>query len=98
MVEWLQQTPKITSIRVNLLHVSSEIVKTHVIKTLMDLEYMPICPKIDIFQPIPEVLLIQNIDEHFLDCRPNEQYKEIIVDVSCGIAVLRGMIVLNACE
>lgn len=90
MVEWLQQTPKITSIRVNLLRVSSEIVKNNILKTCMDLEYLPICPKIQIFQPIPEILLIENIDEQFVNCRPNEQFKEIIVDVSCGVAVLRG--------
>lgn len=92
MVEWLQQTPKITSIRLNLLRVSSEIVKANIIKTFMDLEYLPICPKIKIFHPIPEILLIENIDETLVNCAPNEQYKEIIVDVFCGVAVLRGKI------
>lgn len=92
MVEWLQKTPKTTTIRVNLLHISSAKVKTHIIKTIVDLEYLPVCPEIDIFQPIPEILLIRNIDEKFVNYRPNEQLKEIIVDVSCGVAVLRGRI------
>lgn len=92
MVEWLTKTPKTTTIRVNLLRISSENLKTHIIKTIMDVGYLPTCPKIDIFQSIPEILLIQNIDEKFVNDRPNEQYKEIIVDVSCGVAILRGII------
>lgn len=92
LVEWLQQTPKITSIRVNLLRISSENVMNNILKTFTDWEYLPICPKVQIFQPIPEILLIENTDETFVNCRPNEQFKEIIVDVSCGVAVLRGKI------
>lgn len=92
MVEWLQQTPKTTTIRVNLLRVSSENVKTHITKIIKSLEYLPICPKIEIFQPLPEILLIQNIDEKLINFQPIERCKEIVVDVSCGVAVLRGII------
>lgn len=90
MVEWLQKTPKTTTIRVNLLRISIAKVKSHIIEAIMDLDYLPVCPEIEIFQPIPEILLIQNINEKFINSRPNEQYKEIIVDVHCGVAVLRG--------
>lgn len=90
MVEWLQKTPKTTTIRVNLLRNSSENARNHITKAIMDLEHLIVCPKIDLFQPIPEILLIQNIDENCVNDRPNERYKEIMVDVSCGVAVLRG--------
>lgn len=94
MVDWLQKTPKVTSIRVNLLRISSERLKSQIERMLLDLKYMSVFPKIDIFQPIYEILLIQNIDEKFMNCRQVEEYKEIIVDVSCGAAVLRGEILV----
>lgn len=62
--------------------------KAHILKTVIDLEYLPSCPEIDTFQPIPEIILIRNIDEK--PCQLNHQNKEIIVDVPCGVAVLRG--------
>lgn len=90
MVEWLQKTPKTTTIRVNLLRVSSAEVKTHILKVIMDLDYLPVSPIIEIFQPIPEIILIRNIDEKYESHQQNQQLKEIIVDVPCGVAVLRG--------
>lgn len=89
MAKWLQETPKTTSIRVNCHHASAEAVKVHILKTIMDLKYIPSCPKIDIFQPIPEIILIHHIDANVL-CERNQENKEVIVDVPCGKAVLRG--------
>lgn len=90
MVEWLRETPKMTTIRVNLLRVSAAEVKAHILKTIMDLNYLPVLPEIEIFESIPEIILIRSIDEKIVNRQPNGQLKEIIVDVPCGVAVLRG--------
>lgn len=87
MVKWLQETPKTTTIRVNFRHVSVATVKAHILKTITDLEYLPICPNIDVFQPIPEIIFIQNVDGNLISQHEN---KEVIVDVPCGVSVLRG--------
>lgn len=90
IIEWLQKTPKTTTIRVNLLRTSTAKVKAHILRTIMESVNLPVCPEIQVFEPIPEVIFIQNIDEKFACHQPNEQNKEIIVDASCAVAVLRG--------
>lgn len=89
-MKWLQETPKTTTIRVNLLRTSIDEVKAFISKMLMDLKYLPNCPQVEAFEPIPEMLLIRSIDEKLISRQPRSECKEIIVDVFCGAAVLRG--------
>lgn len=90
MIEWLQKTPKITTIRINLLRTSGDVVKSHISEMLTKLEYLPSCPKVELFEAIPELILIHGMDESLICCQPHPEYKEIIVDVSCAAAILRG--------
>lgn len=42
------------------------------------------------FEPIPEMLIIRNVDEHLINTEPRLQLKEVIIDVFCAAAILRG--------
>lgn len=57
---------------------------------LEELKYLPRVPEVELFASIPEMILIQSIDENAISYQPCPHHKEIIVDVSCGAAVLRG--------
>lgn len=89
-MEWLQQTPKTTVVRVNTLRTSCEAVKIHIEKTLLEATYLPALAIVDKQKDLPEVLLIGSIDGKLLSREPQSDCKEIIVDTSCAAAVLRG--------
>lgn len=90
LVEWLKKTPKITTIRVNSLRKSVNDVKTHISAMLKELPYLPTVPEVELFDSIPEMILIHSIDENAISYQPRTQCREVIVDASCAAAVLRG--------
>lgn len=90
LVEWLQNTPKTSTIRINLLRTTVNKVRTHIENTFKQCKYLPSSLSIENFDEIPEMILIRNIDETSKCPGPRLRSKEVIVDVSCGAAVLRG--------
>ncbi|XP_055307380.1 tRNA (cytosine(72)-C(5))-methyltransferase NSUN6 isoform X2 [Sitodiplosis mosellana] len=89
LVKWLQVAPKTTTIRVNLLHTSTDNVISYILETLekCDLPGLPIVQRLP---DIPEMIIIHSIDKNLINRLPKSGYKEIIVDVCCAAAVLRG--------
>lgn len=90
LVRWLQMTPKTTTVRVNLLRVTTDEVIANILKTLRHYDYLPCIPLIERFEPLPEIIIIQSIDENVINKNPHISYKEVVVDYSCAAAVLRG--------
>lgn len=87
--KWLTSTPKITTIRVNTLKSSQNELRR-------DLENVlgkyPLKPSISTLSEFPELLIIGNlkdVDKNY-SCTEDANLKEIIVDVNCGAAILRG--------
>lgn len=90
LVDWLKKAPKVTTVRVNLLQTSTDEVKKHILKTLKECDYLPSMPAVEEFKPISEMLIIRSIDEHLITTEPRPELKEVIVDVFCAAAILRG--------
>lgn len=84
-MEWLCQTPALTTIRVNLRKTTTEVVATQISKELQ--KYLPNVPSVDQCDQLPEVLLIGNLKNSI---EPNTEHKEIITDAICAAALLRG--------
>lgn len=89
-MKWLQTPPKTTTIRLNLLQTTADNAKKHIEKALNQCEYLSQTPLIESFYPIPEIILIRNIDENLICSEPRPECKEIIIDIPCASAVLRG--------
>lgn len=89
-VEWLQRTPSITVVRVNTLRTTVDIVKKHILHVLHNDEYLTTCPAVEIVATLPEIVCIGSLDTSAYDCKPRPDAKEVIVDASCGAAILRG--------
>lgn len=89
-MEWLQRTPKTTTIRVNLLQTSTDNVIAHISTILQQCDYLSSVPLVQRFDPLPEMIMIHSLDENSKNLKPNPEWKEVIIDVSCAAAVLRG--------
>lgn len=90
LVQWLQETPKITTIRVNLLQTSTTEVQEHILRIMDECNYITCRPSVNSFDLLPEVILIGSIAQNASPTVPLEDNKEVVVDVSCAAAVLRG--------
>lgn len=90
LVKWLQKTPETTTIRINLLRTTIDAVKMHMKQIFDKFEYLLNFPSVEHFDSIPEMLLIRSFDENLICIAPRSECKEVIVDVPCASAVLRG--------
>ncbi|XP_034941812.1 tRNA (cytosine(72)-C(5))-methyltransferase NSUN6 [Chelonus insularis] len=86
LLKWLRETPKITTIRVNTLLSNPDAVISHLKNKIECL------PKISTYPSLPELIVVANREDLAKDKLSNtsEQLHQIIVDESCGAAVLRG--------
>lgn len=64
-------------------------VQQHISDVITNAKHLPDLPMVESFPSLPEVILIRNIKTNS-DDRFNIEFKEIIVDISCASAVLRG--------
>ncbi|XP_017861004.1 PREDICTED: LOW QUALITY PROTEIN: putative methyltransferase NSUN6 [Drosophila arizonae] len=88
LLSWLCKTPRITTYRINTLRTSVADYKLK-LETKLSALYGSSAPLVYGLKEIPEMLCISPLDtttdNKYDDCR-----KELIVDTSCGAAVLRG--------
>ncbi|XP_030241844.1 putative methyltransferase NSUN6 isoform X1 [Drosophila navojoa] len=88
LLPWLCKTPRTTTYRINTLRTSVVDYKLK-LETKLSALYGSSAPRVYELKEIPEMLCISPLDttaeNTYDDCR-----KEIIVDTSCGAAVLRG--------
>ncbi|XP_055383483.1 tRNA (cytosine(72)-C(5))-methyltransferase NSUN6 [Condylostylus longicornis] len=85
ILEWLCISPKHTTYRINLLKTTREEAKSYITKIIEAKFRKP--PSIFLLDEVPEVLCISSIDEIPVF---NPELKEVIVDIYCGSALLRG--------
>lgn len=85
---WLQRTPSITSVRVNTLRTTVAAVQTHIVGVLQRDDHLPDCPTVDLVPELAEAIRIGRLAAH--PAEPRHAAKEIIVDVACAAAILRG--------
>lgn len=76
-MEWLQETPKTTTIRVNSLLISTDNVIVHILEYLKQCDYLPGLPIVQRFDPLPEIIMIHSIDKSLINTQPNPEYKEV---------------------
>lgn len=88
-MQWLCQTPKLTTIRINLNQTTPKDVEQQVLRQISMQKYLPIAPAIEYFPEIPEVLIIGNLSNQ-QTAAPASEHKQIIVDTTCAAALLRG--------
>ncbi|XP_055855131.1 tRNA (cytosine(72)-C(5))-methyltransferase NSUN6 [Episyrphus balteatus] len=86
LLEWLCRTPSTTTYRINLLSSSISDFTAKLQQTLST-KYQNI-PKVFHINGIPEVICIPKVDG--VSTSPLKDLKEIMVDSSCGAAILRG--------
>lgn len=77
LVEWLQKTPKTTTIRVNSLLTSTDNVIVHILEYLKQCDYLPSLPIVQRFDPLPEMIMIHSIDKNLINTQPNPEFKEV---------------------
>lgn len=70
------------------MHYTIDDVKQHIFNEINHNQNLKAIPEIEIFSELSEVILIKNINSKLLE--PVDNAKEIMVDVSCGAACLRG--------
>lgn len=88
-MQWLTTTPKVTTFRVNTLNRTTNEAKVLIENKISELKrLLPV--SIQLHSDIPEVILIENGKLNAKSPAYNQLYKEIVVDASCGAAVLRG--------
>ena len=87
LLKWLSETPKTTTVRVNLLKSTLAQVQDRITDEVLK-AYPYSAPRIELIDGLPEVIAIGNLSSS----PPPEpsNLKEIIVDVHCGAAILRG--------
>ncbi|KAJ8918586.1 hypothetical protein NQ315_013091 [Exocentrus adspersus] len=85
-LKWLGSPPKITSYRVNTLKTNSEEVLARIQKHISEVLGSSFQVKVEIPAIIPNVVIIHSYFKEGFD----RYDKEIIVDVDCAAAVLRG--------
>lgn len=83
------ETPKLTTICVNLNQTTLEDVKQQVLQQISAHKHLPSTPEIEFYPSIPEVLIINNLNRQQA-INPSPGNKQIIVDTTCGAALLRG--------
>lgn len=64
-------------------------VRIHILKALEECN-LPRLPLIEEFEPIPEMIIINSIDESLICPEPRSDSKEVVVDLQCAAAILRG--------
>ncbi|KAG7187728.1 hypothetical protein KM043_016781 [Ampulex compressa] len=87
LCKWICSTPKITTLRINTAKMTIEAARL-LIEDLLKQDSKR-CPTLSLLPEIPEVIVIESWDTSVkldLEKYPNE----IIIDASCGSAVLRG--------
>ncbi|EDW40304.1 GL24972 [Drosophila persimilis] len=91
LLEWLCRTPRVTTYRVNRLRTN---VETHKAQLEEHLARRYPCgqqaPRIYGLADLPEVLCIAPLEAELALSVPDPTLKEVIVDTSCGAALLRG--------
>ncbi|KAF7379136.1 hypothetical protein HZH68_016981 [Vespula germanica] len=88
LYEWICSTPKNITYRVNLLQTTPEQVIQH-LKDVISQEYESRVPTITTFPHLSEIVTVHNWDKSVkLDLL--KRSKEVLVDATCGSAVLRG--------
>ncbi|KAF2903633.1 hypothetical protein ILUMI_02540 [Ignelater luminosus] len=96
LLKWLCTSPQVTSFRVNTLNYTTNEVQTRIadeikkllLKTAIKVQHDLIAPNIEIHSVLPEVILLHNLNKNWLSLET--QLKEIVIDVNCAAAVLRG--------
>ncbi|XP_017780642.1 PREDICTED: putative methyltransferase NSUN6 [Nicrophorus vespilloides] len=90
LTEWLCSTPKISSYRVNTLHCTLESVIDQIRDQLEKISTIRNCktPRVYQHEVLKDVVIVDNYD--LKDLELTGRTNEIIVDVHCGAAVLRG--------
>ncbi|XP_055904166.1 tRNA (cytosine(72)-C(5))-methyltransferase NSUN6 [Eupeodes corollae] len=86
LLEWMCRTPSTTTYRINPL-LSSITDFSAKLQAILSTKYKN-TPKIFSINGIPEVICISKLDE--VPKLPSKDLKEVMVDSSCGAAVLRG--------
>ncbi|XP_016959276.1 tRNA (cytosine(72)-C(5))-methyltransferase NSUN6 [Drosophila biarmipes] len=89
LLEWLCRTPKVTTYRVNTLRSSVDAFRKKVEEKL-ETRYGQASPKVYGLPSLPEVLCIGPLAERLTQTYADPELKEVIVDTSCGAALLRG--------
>ncbi|SPP87395.1 tRNA (cytosine(72)-C(5))-methyltransferase NSUN6 [Drosophila guanche] len=89
LLEWLCQTPRVTTYRVNRLRTNVDTHKKQ-LKDVLSKRYGQRAPRIYGLADLPEVLCIAPLEAELVLREPDPTLKEIIVDTSCGAALLRG--------
>ncbi|ALC43033.1 CG11109 [Drosophila busckii] len=88
LLPWLCQTPRTTTYRVNTLHSSVTEFKQK-LESILSFKYGPAAPKVYGLPELPEILCIAPLDSTTVAAY-DDTHKQIIVDTSCGAALLRG--------
>ncbi|XP_032310012.1 tRNA (cytosine(72)-C(5))-methyltransferase NSUN6 isoform X4 [Drosophila ananassae] len=89
LLEWLCVAPRTTTYRINTLRSTVADFKKIVLDTLVT-RYGRDAPKVYGLNSLPEVLCIDPLDSNRLNYDPDPTLKEVIVDSTCGAALLRG--------
>lgn len=96
LLAWLCKTPQTTTIRVNLLKTTPELLRQQIQDNLTEMttNHSHLMPKVLIHNTLTDVITIEPLhttnfrNEIVVQSDPN--LKEVIVDVSCGASILRG--------
>ncbi|XP_052849001.1 tRNA (cytosine(72)-C(5))-methyltransferase NSUN6 isoform X1 [Drosophila gunungcola] len=89
LLEWLCLTPKVTTYRVNIHRTSVEAFREK-LEHKLEARYGQKSPKIYGLPNLPEMLCIEPLVTQLPEASADPSLKEIIVDTSCGAALLRG--------
>ncbi|EDW95570.2 tRNA (cytosine(72)-C(5))-methyltransferase NSUN6 [Drosophila yakuba] len=89
LLEWLCLTPKVTTYRVNTLRCSVDAFRKKIEEKLAA-RYGVKSPRVYCLPNIPEMLCIDPLDSRLTKAHADSKLKEIMVDSSCGAALLRG--------
>ncbi|XP_017034553.1 tRNA (cytosine(72)-C(5))-methyltransferase NSUN6 [Drosophila kikkawai] len=87
LLEWLCLTPRVTTYRVNTRRTCVEECKRTVVDKLAAI-YGQKAPKVYALSRLTDVLCIDPLDDE--NIRPDPGLREVIVDTTCGAALLRG--------
>ncbi|EDV97300.1 GH16775 [Drosophila grimshawi] len=89
LLPWLCQTPRITTYRINTLRISVADYKAQLQAKLRS-QYGQKAPNVYGLDELPEMLCIAPLDVAAEDLPVDDHLKQVIVDTSCGAALLRG--------
>lgn len=95
-MQWLCHAPKVTTLRVNCLKTNQQSLRAHVERNIKEMTKTNshLMPTISFHPQLPNVITISQVHaalDNILDVlKPEPNLKEVMVDVTCGAALLRG--------